>query len=468
MQGCKLICLALRQCVDIGGYSPLATQLAGSRIREARRRAGITQVALAQAAGISPSYLNLIEHNRRRIGGAVLNAIAGVLNARPSELAEGTNPAVIQELVAAAAEHQLDGADPDAAQELAARYPEWASLIADMFRRSRDQADVIAALSDRLTHDPLLAENVHAMLSHITAIRSTAGILSSVEDIPPLQSRRFLENLALESEKLSLTAEALAKFLSAGGKPDKTAATSEETLDLFLGRHGHAFDALDREADAAADFPDAVFSSRIGTVIDELLESSDEPGSTDAHDLIRSHLTVYAADARRMPLKRFHAAARAAEWDPTALADSFGVDIPAVFRRLAVLRRPWIEAPRFGLVVVSASGYPLLRYPRQDFALPRHGNACPLWPVFQGFARPGMPLLGGMEHDTQKRFITYTYAAPRSGAAFGQTPDIAASMLFVSEDEVKARPNTPYAQVGTSCRICPRVDCPARTQEALV
>ncbi|WP_112320712.1 XRE family transcriptional regulator [Oceanibium sediminis] len=446
----------------------MATQLAGRRIREARRRAGLTQAALARAAGISPSYLNLIEHNRRRIGGAVLNAIAAELDARPSELAEGADPAVIQDLVAAAAEYRNTGADPASAQDIAARYPEWAALIADLLRRTRDQADVIAALSDRLTHDPLLAENVHAMLSHITAVRSTAGILNSVEDIPPLQRRRFLENLTAESERLSITAETLARFLGADDRPDKSAATSEETLDHFLGRHGQAFDALDREADAAAGLPDPLFERRILGVVGEMLDGADQAVSGEARDLVHRHLTTYARDARRMPLKVFADAAREADWDPTRLSAAFGVDIPGVFRRLAVLRRPWIEAPRFGLIVVTASGYPLLRYPTPDFALPRHGNACPLWPVFQGFARPGLPLLSAMEHDAGNRFVTYTHAAPRAPASFGQTPDIASAMLFASEGQVTARATGPVAQVGTSCRICTRTSCPARTQAALV
>ena len=44
----------------------------GTRIRERRVLSGIRQNDLARRAGISPSYLNLIEHNRRRIGGKTL------------------------------------------------------------------------------------------------------------------------------------------------------------------------------------------------------------------------------------------------------------------------------------------------------------------------------------------------------------------------------------------------------------
>ena len=53
-------------------------QLTGNRIRERRLVMGMKQADLAAAAGISPSYLNLIEHNRRRIGGKLLIALVFV------------------------------------------------------------------------------------------------------------------------------------------------------------------------------------------------------------------------------------------------------------------------------------------------------------------------------------------------------------------------------------------------------
>ena len=44
------------------------TALTGTRVRERRLLLGLKQADLARTAGISPAYLNLIEHNRRRVG----------------------------------------------------------------------------------------------------------------------------------------------------------------------------------------------------------------------------------------------------------------------------------------------------------------------------------------------------------------------------------------------------------------
>ena len=80
--------------------------LSGTRIREQRRKAKLTQKALAAQAGISASYLNLIEHNRRAVAGKVLLAIARVLDVPASSLSDGVDSAKISDLHEAAAHHR--------------------------------------------------------------------------------------------------------------------------------------------------------------------------------------------------------------------------------------------------------------------------------------------------------------------------------------------------------------------------
>lgn len=63
--------------------------LTGSRIRERRSMMEMRQADLARHVGISASYLNLIEHNRRRIGGKLLMDIAAALQIEPAALSEG-------------------------------------------------------------------------------------------------------------------------------------------------------------------------------------------------------------------------------------------------------------------------------------------------------------------------------------------------------------------------------------------
>ena len=76
--------------------------LLGTRIRENRKALKLTQKDLAKIAGISASYLNLIEHNRRGIAGKTLNNIARTLSVEPSELSDGMNQSLINRLKSAA------------------------------------------------------------------------------------------------------------------------------------------------------------------------------------------------------------------------------------------------------------------------------------------------------------------------------------------------------------------------------
>ena len=432
--------------------------LAGSRIREARRRAELTQAALAQEVGISASYLNLIEHNRRRIGGALLLKIAQTLGVKPAALSDGGSPTLIADLHAAASD--LAGAAPEvaaSAEALAGRFPDWADVLTTLAARVRDQDSVVSALSDRLTHDPFLSENVHAMLSHITAIRSTADILSTMPDIRPAQRERFYQTMTEESDRLSNTAQLLANYLGNAAQSTGGAATEEEALDTFLERNDHVFPTLE-----------SISGKDTGAAIAEILDNDPSVAEGAARGIAQDHLRSYAADAAAMPLDPFIEEARSAAYDPLVLAQRFGQEVLTVFRRLAVLARPGLDVPRFGLIVVAASGYPVHRRPLRGFPLPRHGNACPLWPLFRTAVHAGQPALDLVAHDTRAEFVTLSHTAPRPGPRLGVAGDTLAAMLFVARAESPFQPPQAPVPVGTSCRICARADCTARVQRQIL
>ncbi|TAG27321.1 MAG: XRE family transcriptional regulator, partial [Rhodobacterales bacterium] len=64
--------------------------LTGNRLRERRLANGIRQADLAAMVGISASYLNLIEHDRRKVHGALLARLADALGFDRTALAQGS------------------------------------------------------------------------------------------------------------------------------------------------------------------------------------------------------------------------------------------------------------------------------------------------------------------------------------------------------------------------------------------
>src|SRR5690606_21665745 len=102
--------------------------LVGPRIRERRKSIGLTQAARAASSGISASYLNLIEADRRSIGGSLLKRIADRLGMAIDELDGAADRRLVGDLAELAGEPMLASVrlDPDSAADLAGRHPAWA------------------------------------------------------------------------------------------------------------------------------------------------------------------------------------------------------------------------------------------------------------------------------------------------------------------------------------------------------
>lgn len=430
--------------------------LAGLRIRERRMALGLTQAELASRAGISPSYLNLIEKNRRGVAGRVLLALARALDIPPAHLAEGPERALIDALTEIAAAR---GADLERAEELVGRFPDWARALAALDIENRSLREAVTALSDRLTHDPFLGQSVHRMLSNITAIRSTTDILAEPEEMEEGQRARFLDIIGQESARLTMVVQDLIAYFDRAGTDPGAAATPEEALDRFLEAHDHQFP----EIDAAPSDP----ARR------EVLLADPDLATDAARSLARVHLERYAADAAAMPIARFAEAARACGHDPMQLARAFGARPIPVFRRLATLARPGIEAPAFACLQLSAAGHVEMRRPRPGLSLPRHATACPLWPVFDALCRPGEPQARVCRLPDGTELSVMAVSAATASPGFSDLPRYRAAMLVLPRGEAEhAGLRLPAATaprgVGPGCRLCPRDDCAERAEASLL
>jgi len=441
--------------------------LSGTRIREQRRKAKLTQKSLAEQSGISASYLNLIEHNRRAVAGKVLLAIARVLDVPASSLSDGVDSAKISDLHEAATHHPGIGAEVVGIEELAGRFPGWAGMIAALYRQTRDQEAMITALSDRLTHDPFLAESLHGMLSNITAIRSTSNILKSIDDIEPEKQARFHTIIHEESRRLTDSAQSLVQYFDKKADPKAGIATPQEELDSFLARHNYSFPQLDDLGEAPAG------NVEIAYLVNRVMAEDGTLDNPETNRLVTEFLQNYAQDSLQLPHSEFAKIARQKQYNPSEIAQAFGTGLHRVFRRLAFQDPGQTAAPPMGLIISNASGRALFRRPIADFAFPRHGNACPLWPLFQAFNTPQIPVAALLELPGQHRFIGLAIAEAQGAVAFGHPPELNAAMLIIHYEQrallADWLPELGAAQpIGITCRICPRTDCAARTEPQIL
>lgn len=439
------------------------TALTGTRIRALRTARGLAQADLARMAGISASYLNLIEHNRRRAGPALLAAIAGALGIAPEVLAEGDGEALMAALRAAAAGGGGGGVAPelDRIEDFAGRFPGWAGLVAQLHARVQEQERAIERLADRMAHDPNLSAALTEIVSAVTSVQSTAAILADEDDLEPAWQHRFHANIHADSVRLARAAEALVAWLDASGQETGLAAPVEE-VESWLARRGWHLSEAEPEA-PEPDWP-------------ALVAAEPDLASQAGRQLAEGLARRARDEARLLPAARL-APAVAAQMagggglDPGALARAFGVGPGLVLRRLAALpAAPGL--PRLGLVLCDGSGTLTHRRPLDGFALPRFGGACPLWPLYAALQQPGRPIRAHLETAARpaRRFLAFALAEPRETARFGAGMGWEAAMLLTPAVPAALGPADPGPPlvVGASCRVCPQPDCPARREPSIV
>ncbi len=416
--------------------------LTGARLRERRLAAGRRQADLAAEVGISASYLNLIEHDRRKLGGALLARLADALGFDRTALAQGSDVALIEGLQNAAARGGALAVELAALEDFASRFPGWAGLLVAIDARVQTLERAVEALNDRMTHDPHLSQSLHEVLSSLSSVRATAAILAETEDLAPDWSARFHQNLHHDSERLAAGAEALVAYLDAGSAiAEQGIAAPQEEVEDWLKAQGWGFDDATL-AEAAADAVAGL-------------------ASTAARSLARGYLTRALGDARALPMQAFAAAVTALGPDPFALAERFACDPLQVMRRLATL--PGLGA---GLVSCDASGTLTFRKPTAGFPLPRFGAACPLWPLYAALGRPLQPFEAVIEMAGQGGRLHRVLAWGRPTHPMGlRGPELReATMLIMPEDQ----PRQAALPIGSSCRICPRPACAARREPSIL
>lgn len=480
--------------------------LAGSKIRALRKNAGLTQGELAQRTGISPSYLNLIEMNKRTVAGALIDRVAAGLGVERSELDDTAERRTIDGLNELLSDPAFSGRPqgPSTDLEFVSRHPEWADLLLRVYRAFIDRNQSVLALADRLNRDPFLGESVHRILTNVTAIRSASEILETDDRLSDAQRSRFLRIVAADSESLSATARALATFFD---NPEMRvqSGTAMEQVDALMLDSDNYFGELEQVADdfrkrrefagaiagacdaASEEFNaplDSVESRRFRAIMQmstplaqpavmRLVGTHPALASEEARSYAASALHAYVAAAILMPYEQFLDATERRRYDLDALSRQFAVSYEQASHRLATLRRPGAEGVRFAFMRSDPSGYITKRLPLPALPLPRYSNACPLWAIYAAFQSPGATVRSFGTLPGGDRFLFFaraiekrpqTVAFPRHLLSIMLVCPAADASRVVYADGLDAQVSVP---VGTTCRMCPRHQCGHRQEAPL-
>ncbi|MCW5773259.1 MAG: DUF2083 domain-containing protein [Rhodospirillaceae bacterium] len=465
----------------------------GHNIRRRRKALGFTQAALAREAGISAAYLNLIEADKRAIGGSLLRKIAALLEVEIGALDGRAEQQMIDELREVATEPVLRGVQPSAgaAAALVGRHPDWARAMLALHRAYRDQTQNVAALANRLSQDPVLADAMHRMLTHTTAIRSAAEIVEDGAALAPEMQDRFLRIIAAESARLSETAQTLTTFFDESNTRMRALTPADEVEDLLIAR-GNYFAKLEAAADTLcseierrcgpgegrwAEFLDRAFGIRVETVPSagagsgfrnqcrydagtrtlaflenagattrrfqmarlaadraigaEIAAEADEAmlSTPTARALAGRALASYAAGAMIFPYAPYLDAALKARFDLEVLRQRYAASFEQAGHRLVTLRRPGAEGVPFAFMRTDPAGHITKRFPLRRLALPRHGHACPLWAAYLCYQTPDRIVRQLVEFSDGGRFVMIARTVTKQPAMFHEMPVLHAVML---------------------------------------
>ncbi|MEM0989050.1 MAG: helix-turn-helix domain-containing protein [Pseudomonadota bacterium] len=379
----------------------MAETVLGARIRDRRRDLGLTQAELARRVGISASYLNLIERNKRRIGGALLQRTASELGVHQEALDGEEERRLVRALqqLGDGARLTRHGPEAERAAELVGSFPGWARAIADLAESERTAHERASALSERLSNDPFLADSVHRMLGGIAAIRSTAEILEDYADISPEDRRRFDRILVAEAQALSEIGENLVRHFDA---PEVAVQlrTPQDELDALLAENRNRFPVLESLADAAARTLQAatrgqrqqtaqnLAEDRCTAEVDTIIAASGAITTEEGRVRAQKALLDHAAQAILLPMVPISTAAQACAYDAEILAHHFDVPLGDIFRRFATLS-PVADHPRMGYLRANASGTMIELLPYDWLLAPRRNPPCPHWILLDAQRRPG-------------------------------------------------------------------------------
>lgn len=441
---------------------------AGPKVRRIRNGLAVTQTAMADALGISPSYLNLIERNQRPLTVQLLLKLASVYKVDLEELQteSGANLAQLREVFA---DPLLSGELPGDHElvELADAAPNAASGIVKLYRAYREQASRLSDLTVLMAGEGqapaagarLPSDEVRDILERRSAYFGTLEDAAEAfrAALPAGELSQVLKDWLQKERGISV------RILPVHVMPDLRRRFDRHSMRLFISERLAACDQLQEIAVEAATLAlaDAV-SRELATL---------GLSTPEATRIARFELARYAALALMMPYGAVLSAAKASRYDLDVLCARFGCSFGQVATRLTMLQQPANAGIPFFLMEIDAAGHRLRKAGATGFPHARFGGGCPKLNIHSAFLQPAQILAEAAEMPDGSAFLIISRTLEGPNAPFGERPRRTALLLGC---DLAFRDGTVYGQalpavphtvaIGLSCRLCERKGCLARAE----
>jgi predicted transcriptional regulator/DNA-binding XRE family transcriptional regulator len=444
----------------------------GAKVRALRRRENLSQVQMAERLGISPSYLNLIESNRRPLPAALLIKLAQIFGVDLHAFGADEDARLVNDLLEVFSDPLFDGYRLTSSdlRELAVNQPHIARAVLALYSSYKTQRESNEELASRLTGGE---ESAGADRSRLPSEEVNDLIQKHMNYFPELEdgAEEVWRKARLDAEELQT---GLVRYLDkhhgvhvriARGGAERgvlrrfDAEKKILTLSELLPTRSRIFQLAHQIALLTQ-------HAKIDRIVGDCHPTSDE-----SRALSRVALANYFAGAVLMPYGPFLEACRQERYDIDVIGRRFRVGFEQVCHRFTTLRRPGAEGIPFHMIRIDVAGNISKRFSASGIRFARFSGACPRWNVFAAFMTPGMiriqvsRFLDGSTYFCLARTIhkdSGGYHAQQPVQAIGLGCRIEHAREMVYSDGIDLANTHLATPVGVTCRLCERSDCEQR------
>ncbi len=426
---------------------------------------------MAERLGISPSYLNLIESNRRPLPAPLLIKLARAFGVDLHTFGGDEDARIVHDLLEAFSDpafdtYQLASTD---LRELAINHPQVARAVLALYQSYKTQRAASDNLASRLDGE----EQGAVDRSQLPSEEVNDLIQGRMNYFPELEegAEQIWQKARLDAEELYA---GLVRYLDKQHGVLVRIARSSAERDIV--RH---FDPAKRILTLSELLPTRSrlfqLAHQVGLLtqhakIDRILSEA-HLTSDESRGLATAALSNYFAGAVLMPYAAFLEACRQERYDIDVIGRRFRVGFEQVCHRLTTLRRPGATGAAFHMIRIDVAGNISKRFSASGIRFARFSGACPRWNVFAAFMTPGMIRIqvsrfpDGATYFCLARTIhkdSGGYHAQQPVQAIGLGCRIEEARQLVYSDGVDLENTTMATPVGVTCRVCERSDCEQR------
>tara|TARA_Y100000590_G_scaffold54307_1_gene56691 strand:+ start:1363 stop:2787 length:1425 start_codon:yes stop_codon:yes gene_type:complete len=445
-------------------------QQIGHKIKNKRKKLGITQVDLSKKLSISPTYLNLMESGKRKIDFDLLLKMANELNVDVSDISKKTDTNLYQDLMDLLGDNLFENLDitnfdvkelintnPTIAkalvklgdnykkknQDIVNKVENISSKIIDGRKNSFPGEVVSDFLQENENYFPKLEEFANNVFNKIQInnrvgyspiceyLRNKHGI--EVQDVVPDEQKPFMKQFDT-AKKNFLVSDYL----------------NLETKKLYAGAQVAQLEAVD--------------------IIDGYLDSFSFP-SEESKKLSKVALLNYAGAAIIMPYKHFYEECIKQRYDVELLQNTFAVSFEQVAHRITCLQDPKMKGIPFHMLRADVAGNISKRFSLSGIEIPRYGGACPRWNIYKAFTMPGKINAAVSKMPNGEKYICIARTVEKGVGKHGMEKTLLSIGIgcqvkyakdFVYADSLNLNDKNTETPIGVNCRTCDRMDCQQR------